>query len=80
MCYFADLISLMKGTAVVGYIAVADLTKAGDVIRSTTYEAYVPLLTVTVAYLLMTGLAIACMELVKRAVARPRRRKAGVDA
>ncbi len=78
--YFADLISLMKGTAVVGYIAVADLTKAGDVIRSTTYEAYVPLLTVTVAYLLMTGLAIACMELVKRAVARPRRRKTGVDA
>ncbi|MDO4849836.1 MAG: ABC transporter substrate-binding protein/permease [Coriobacteriia bacterium] len=78
--YFADLISLMKGTAVVGYIAVADLTKAGDVIRSTTYEAYVPLLTVTAVYLIMTGLAIACMELVKRAVARPRRGKAGVAA
>ncbi len=78
--YFSNLINLMKGTAVVGYIAVADLTKAGDVIRSATYEAYVPILTVTVIYLLMTGLFIACMALVKRAVAAHGTKKAGEAA
>ncbi len=78
--YFTNLISLMKGTAVVGYIAVADLTKAGDVIRSATYEAFVPILTVAALYLLMTGLLIGCMELVRRALQKPRPRKAGGHA
>lgn len=78
--YFSNLINLMKGTAVVGYIAVADLTKAGDVIRSATYDAYVPILTVTAIYLLMTGIFIACMSLVKRAFAGSRTRKAGEAA
>lgn len=78
--YFSNLINLMKGTAVVGYIAVADLTKAGDVIRSATYDAYVPILTVTVIYLLMAGLIITCMALVKRAFAGPRAKKAGEAA
>ena len=78
--YFTNLISLMKGTAVVGYIAVADLTKAGDVIRSATYEAFVPILTVAALYLLITGLIIGCMELVRRALEKPRHRKAGEHA
>ncbi len=78
--YFTNLISLMKGTAVVGYIAVADLTKAGDVIRSATYEAFVPILTVAVLYLALTCLILLLMELVKRALTRPRNRKAGVRA
>ncbi len=78
--FFSNLISLMKGTAIVGYIAVADLTKAGDVIRSTTYDAYIPLLTVSVIYLVLTGLLIALMELVKHLVTRPRRQKAGEAA
>ena len=78
--YFSNLISLMKGTAVVGYIAVADLTKAGDVIRSSTYEAVVPLLTVAVIYLLMASLMLLGMQLVKRLLTRRHTRKAGVRA
>ena len=78
--YFTNLISLMKGTAVVGYIAVADLTKAGDVIRSATYEAFVPILTVAALYLALTCLILLAMEIVKRALTRPRPRKAGARA
>ena len=40
-------------TAVVGYIAVQDLTKAGDIIRSRTFDALFPLLMVTVIYMLI---------------------------
>ncbi len=75
--YFTNLISLMKGTAVVGYIAVADLTRAGDVIRSSTYEAFVPIITVAIIYLAITCLLLGCMTLVKRALTKPRSRKAG---
>lgn len=78
--YFTNLISLMKGTAVVGYIAVADLTKAGDVIRSATYEAFVPILTVAAVYLLLTCAILAVMALVRRLLTGPRGRKAGVRA
>ncbi len=75
--YFTNLISLMKGTAVVGYIAVADLTRAGDVIRSSTYEAFVPIITVAIIYLAITCLMLGCMALVRRALTKPRSRKAG---
>ncbi len=78
--YFTNLISLMKGTAIVGYIAVADLTKAGDVIRSATYEAFVPIITVAIIYLALTCMIIGCMTLVKRALTRTSSRKAGEQA
>ena len=78
--YFTNLISLMKGTAVVGYIAVADLTRAGDVIRSSTYEAFVPIITVAIIYLAITCLLLGCMALVRRAITKPRARKAGERA
>lgn len=63
--YFSNLISLMKGTAVVGYIAVTDLTKAGDIIRSSTFEAVVPLMSVAVIYLAMAGLLLLIMRLLR---------------
>lgn len=50
---FNELITLLKETAVAGYIAVADLTRAGDLIRSRTYDALLPLLAVAVIYLLV---------------------------
>ncbi len=81
--YFANLISLMKGTAVVGYIAVSDLTQVGDIIRSSTYEAFVPILTVAAIYLVITCLILLVMTLVKRAITAPRgghNGKAGVRA
>lgn len=42
--------SLIKATAIVGYIAVQDLTKIGDIVRSRTYEAFFPLIAVTIIY------------------------------
>ncbi len=54
--YKGEIISLIKSTAVVGYIAVEDLTKIGDLIRSRTYEAFFPLIAVTVIYFLLEGI------------------------
>ena len=51
-----EVISVVKMTSVVGYIAVQDLTKAADIIRSRTFDAYVPLLTTAVIYLALAWL------------------------
>ena len=64
--YFSNLISLMKGTAIVGYIAVYDLTKAGDIIRSSTYEAFAPLLAVAVIYFAAACLLLGVMNLLQK--------------
>ena len=46
-----EFIVLLKETSVPGYIALQDLTKAGDIIRSQTYTAFMPLIAVAVIYL-----------------------------
>ena len=48
-----EFIVLLKETSVSGYIAISDLTKGGDIIRSLTYEAFLPLIAVAVIYLVM---------------------------
>ena len=48
-----ELIVLVKETAISGYIGIFDLTRAGDFIRSRTYEALLPLLTVALVYLMI---------------------------
>ena len=56
-------ISLLKGTSIVGYIAIQDLTRAGDIIRSRTFDALFPLLLVTVLYFVLAwliGLILDC--------------------
>ena len=64
--YFSNLISLMKGTAVVGYIAINDLTKVGDIIRSNTYEAIVPLLTIAIIYFAIACILLSIMNLIRK--------------
>ena len=54
--YKAEIISLIKATAVVGYIAVEDVTKVGDIIRSRTYEAFFPLIMIAIMYFVMAEL------------------------
>ncbi|MCR4909550.1 MAG: ABC transporter substrate-binding protein/permease [Lachnospiraceae bacterium] len=54
--YRGEIISLIKATSVVGYIAVQDLTKMGDIVRSRTYEAFFPLIAVTVIYFVLEEL------------------------
>ena len=54
--YQGEIVGLIKSTAIVGYIAVQDLTKMGDIVRSRTYEAFFPLIAVTVIYFVLEGL------------------------
>ena len=49
--YQGEIVSLLKSTAIVGYIAVQDLTKMADVIRAQTFDAFAPLIVITVLYL-----------------------------
>ena len=46
-----EFIALLKETSVSGYIALQDLTKAGDIVRSRTFDPFFPLLTVAAIYL-----------------------------
>lgn len=48
-----EFIALLKETSVAGYVAVKDLTKAGDIIRSRTYSPFLPLLAVAAIYLIL---------------------------
>lgn len=48
-----EFITLLKETSVAGYVAVTDLTKAGNSIAGTTYQYYMPLITVAIIYLIM---------------------------
>ena len=48
-----ECIVLLKETSVAGYIAIQDLTKGGDIIRSQTFSAFMPLITVALIYLIM---------------------------
>ncbi len=77
--YFSNLISLMKGTAVVGYIAVTDLTKVGDIIRSNTYEAIVPLLTIAIIYFAIACILLAIMRAIKKKLTPGRIQKSDLN-
>ena len=48
-----EFIVLLKETSVAGYVALQDLTFVGNLIRSRTYEAFFPLITIAVIYLLI---------------------------
>lgn len=60
--YEGAVVGLVKGTAIVGYITVEDLTKAGDIIRSRTYEAFFPLIVIAVLYFIIAYLFIAVLK------------------
>ena len=52
--YTSEFIVLIKETSVASFIAVTDLTKSGDMIRNATYNAWIPLLTCAIIYLILT--------------------------
>lgn len=62
-----EFIVLLKETSVCGYIALQDLTKGGDIIRSRTYDPFMPLIAVAVIYLVMVmGLSALVTRLERR--------------
>ena len=66
--YKGEFISLVKITSVVGYIAVQDLTKASDIIRSRTYDAFFPLIMAAVLYLLIAAVFTTVLDRVELSV------------
>lgn len=54
--YKGEMISLIKTTSIVGYIAVEDLTKMSDIIRSRTFDAFFPLIMVAILYFILAWL------------------------
>ena len=64
--YKGEFISLVKMTSIVGYIAVQDLTKASDIIRSRTFDAFFPLVMVAVLYFLISWLLMRSLDCLER--------------
>ena len=54
--YKGEAVSLFKNTSIVGYIAIQDLTKASDLIRSRTFDAFFPLLIISIIYFILAWL------------------------
>ena len=73
--YQGEIVSLIKATAIVGYIAVQDLTKMGDIVRSRTYEAFFPLIAVTVIYFVLEGLFSFAVSRIRIRIDPKRRRR-----
>lgn len=64
--YKGEMISLVKMTSIVGYIAVQDLTKASDIIRSRTFDAFFPLIMVAVLYFSISWLLMYSLGYIER--------------
>ena len=60
-----ELIALLKETAVAGYVAVVDLTRAGNLIRNNTYDAVNPLMSVAIIYLVLVVLLTQLLKVVE---------------
>lgn len=56
--YKSAIITLIKDSAIIGYIAVQDLTKVSDIVRSRTYEAFFPLIVTAIIYYAIATLFI----------------------
>ena len=62
-----EFIALLKETSVAGYVAVTDLTRAGNLVRNQTHDAFNPLMVVAVIYLIMVvGLTTLMQKLEQR--------------
>jgi polar amino acid transport system substrate-binding protein len=75
--YKGEFISLVKMTSIVGYIAVQDLTKASDIVRSRTFDAFFPLIMVAILYFAISWTLMQSLEYLERITdPKYRRRKA----
>jgi len=51
--YKNEIVTLIKLTSITGYISIMDLTKASDIIRNRTYEAFFPLIITAIIYFII---------------------------
>jgi polar amino acid transport system substrate-binding protein len=73
--YKGELISLVKMTSIVGYVAVQDLTKASDIIRSRTFDAFFPLIMSAVLYFVISWGLLQVLEVFEKRT-DPKQRRA----
>ncbi len=69
-----ELIALLKETSVAGYVAVVDLTRAGNVTRNNTHDAFNPLIIVAVTYLTMIIILTQLLGWLERRLAKSDKR------
>lgn len=69
-----ECIVLLKETSVAGYIAIEDLTKGGDLIRSASYDAFMPLIAVALIYLIIVMFLTFLVTKLERRLAKSDRR------
>jgi His/Glu/Gln/Arg/opine family amino acid ABC transporter permease subunit len=68
-----EFIALMKETSIAGYIALEDLTKGGDIIRSRTYSAFMPYIAVAAIYLVLVLLMTSVEKRIERSLKKSER-------
>lgn len=68
--YTSEFIALIKETSIASFIVVTDLTKAADMIRNVTYEAWFPLFSAAAIYLALTFGLTKLFSLLERRLAR----------
>lgn len=61
-----EFIALVKETSISGYVAVIDITKAGDTVRSVTYAPFFPLIVVAIIYLVIVMGLTKLMNVIER--------------
>lgn len=74
-----EFITLLKETSISGYIGLMDLTHGGNIIRSITYEAFMPLIAVAVIYLFLVMLLSSLVNKLERKLRRNERNWKNVD-
>ena len=72
--YEGEFVSLVKTTSIVGYIAINDLTKVSDIVRSRTYQAFFPLVATAIIYFIVTYIFIILLNLLRKKM-NPKLRK-----
>ena len=78
----SQFVALVKETSIAGYITVVELTRAGDLIRSRTMEAFFPLLAIALIYFVLVWCLERAAALLEKHMAdkREQRKIKGVDA
>lgn len=72
--YQLQLNVILLETAIVGYISVQDLTRTADLIRARTYDAFIPIITIALVYLLLSKLLFLITDVISRKI-EPKNRK-----
>ena len=63
-----EFITLLKETAIVGYVSLTDLTRAANQVASRTYEAFMPLIGAAVLYFVVIKILTLCLARVEKAL------------